>query len=231
MTPEERLDALDALLLSLITIDDGMHLSEFDGFCTGIVVSPELIPPSEWLPLVWGKSNKLEFDTEDELQAALDLIMAHYNDVAKMLAPPIEEFSPVYDLEINSDETFWESWVCGFEQAMRLRPDCWEALVDGDFEQAGSAVLMMIELYNIADGKTELSEAQIDELTELAPEMIPELVFAIDHWTKSQAIAEPFPSMMAANYTNAPFAAKKVGRNEPCSCGSRRKYKKCCGLQ
>lgn len=24
--------------------------------------------------------------------------------------------------------------------------------------------------------------------------------------------------------------AKKVGRNEPCSCGSGKKYKKCCGL-
>ena len=230
MTPDERLDALDALLLSLSTIDDGMHLSEFDGFCTGIVVSPELISPGEWLPLVWGKSNKLEFDTEEELQAALDLIMAHYNDVAGMLAPPIVEFSPLYDTDFNSDETWWESWVCGFEQAMRLRPDCWEALVDGDDTEAGSSVLMMIELYNIADGKTELPEAKIDELTELAPEIIPELVFAIDHWTKSQAMSAPFPPMAAANDTNPPFTAQKVGRNEPCSCGSGRKFKKCCGV-
>jgi len=27
----------------------------------------------------------------------------------------------------------------------------------------------------------------------------------------------------------APFRGKKVGRNEPCPCGSGRKYKRCCG--
>lgn len=27
----------------------------------------------------------------------------------------------------------------------------------------------------------------------------------------------------------AKTATKKVGRNDPCSCGSTRKYKKCCG--
>jgi preprotein translocase subunit SecA len=26
-----------------------------------------------------------------------------------------------------------------------------------------------------------------------------------------------------------PLRSKKVGRNEPCPCGSGRKYKKCCG--
>lgn len=27
----------------------------------------------------------------------------------------------------------------------------------------------------------------------------------------------------------SPVASKKVGRNEPCNCGSGKKYKKCCG--
>ena len=28
---------------------------------------------------------------------------------------------------------------------------------------------------------------------------------------------------------SVPFHATKIGRNEPCPCGSGRKYKKCCG--
>jgi SWIM/SEC-C metal-binding protein len=28
----------------------------------------------------------------------------------------------------------------------------------------------------------------------------------------------------------SPIVSEKVGRNEPCSCGSGKKYKKCCGL-
>jgi SWIM/SEC-C metal-binding protein len=31
------------------------------------------------------------------------------------------------------------------------------------------------------------------------------------------------------NPPKAKIAEKKVGRNEPCPCGSRKKYKKCCG--
>ena len=31
------------------------------------------------------------------------------------------------------------------------------------------------------------------------------------------------------NPTKPKIAAKKVGRNEPCPCGSGNKYKKCCG--
>ncbi|MBS9767453.1 MAG: SEC-C domain-containing protein [Flavobacteriaceae bacterium] len=30
------------------------------------------------------------------------------------------------------------------------------------------------------------------------------------------------------NQSNAPISNKKVGRNDPCPCGSGKKYKKCC---
>ena len=41
------LDALDDYLMSDHAPDDSMGLSDLDGFLTGIVVGPELIPPSE----------------------------------------------------------------------------------------------------------------------------------------------------------------------------------------
>ena len=34
---------------------------------------------------------------------------------------------------------------------------------------------------------------------------------------------------MLLNWPKPKEAEKKVGRNEPCSCGSGKKYKKCCG--
>ena len=48
------LDALDDYLMSDHAPDDRMGLSDLDGFLTGIVVGPELILPSEWLPVIWG---------------------------------------------------------------------------------------------------------------------------------------------------------------------------------
>lgn len=228
MTPDERLDALDDLLTSISTFDEGLLMSDFDGFCAGLIVCPEMIPPSEWLPVVWG-ANAPDFENEADLQAALDLIMAHYNDVARGLMPPNVSCSPVYDHDTRTDEILWEGWACGFEQAMRLRSHLWEAIVESDDEEASSSVLMMLELYNIADGKSELTETQIDELTDAAPDLIPELVFAINRWTKGQAKTEPFPSM-AANAPFSPSVPQKVGRNAPCPCGSGKKFKKCCGV-
>ena len=47
------LDLLDHFLMSDAAPDNGMGLSDLDGFLTGILVGPHLIMPSEWLPHVW----------------------------------------------------------------------------------------------------------------------------------------------------------------------------------
>ena len=48
------LDALDDFLMSDRAPSESMMLSDLDGFLTGIAVGPELVLPSEWLPLIWG---------------------------------------------------------------------------------------------------------------------------------------------------------------------------------
>ena len=45
------LEQLEQELLALG--DDAMLLEELDGFVAGLLVRPELIKPSEWLPVVW----------------------------------------------------------------------------------------------------------------------------------------------------------------------------------
>jgi hypothetical protein len=69
------LDALDDYLMSDLAPDESMGLSDLDGFLTGIVVGPELILPSEWLPVIWG-GEEPEFQTEAEMRTVLGTIMA-----------------------------------------------------------------------------------------------------------------------------------------------------------
>ena len=57
------LDTLDDYLVSDHAPHDSMGLSDLDGFLTGIAVGPELILPSEWLPVIWGGDEPV-FDTE-----------------------------------------------------------------------------------------------------------------------------------------------------------------------
>lgn len=225
MTTDDRLRTLDTLLMS-VTDEDGMLLSEFDGFCAGVIVCPEMIPPSEWLPKVWGSSGTPEFDSDDALQRALDLIMGHYNDVAQSLVPPELDYGPVLEHDTRTDETIWEMWVAGFERAMSLRPNVWEQVVESEDEEAGASVNMMLTLHGIAEGESDLPEGSIEDLRSKAPDLITDMVIALNRWTKgySQLAAEN-----AAHGSPEPFRGTKMGRNEPCPCGSGRKYKRCCG--
>lgn len=228
MLNDSELNQLNELLLSIPMENEGMLLSEFDGFCAGLIVCPEVIMPSEWLPCVWGEGAD-HFATLEALQSATDLIMRHYNDVAVSLTPPSLEYGPLYDEDTRTGEILWESWVCGFEQAMRLRMDSWEPIVESEDEEAGASVTMMLALYNIAEGNSDLPKKSIKELTQQAPDLIPNLVMTINSWTKSLSTQGSLPPFMqSANTPSAPFSGKKVGRNEPCPCGSGRKYKRCC---
>jgi uncharacterized protein len=228
MSTDDRLRTLDSLLLA-VTDEDGMLLSEFDGFCAGVLVCPEMIPPGEWLPEVWGSAGTPEFESEQALQDALDLIMGHYNEVARSLVPPEVEYGPVLEHDVRTDETLWEMWVSGFERAMRLRPEAWEQIVESGDEEARASVTMMLTLHGIAEGESDLPASSIADLRERAPELITEMVIALNRWTKGMSPTD-FPDSGWEDLSPpAPFRSTKVGRNDPCPCGSGRKYKRCCG--
>src|SRR3954469_20571436 len=76
------LDVLDRYLLSDEAPDNGMALSDLDGFLTGILVGPELIMPSEWLPHIWG-GEPPKFAKHARL--ILSTIMGRYNEIAAAL--------------------------------------------------------------------------------------------------------------------------------------------------
>ncbi len=160
----------------------------------------------------------------DQAAATLDAVMAHYNRVARDLAKNPAEYEAVYDNDPLSGDLMWEPWITGFERAMQLRPDAWEATVESSDEEVASSIPMLLALHDIAEGGSELGEAAIKELDAMAPDMIPDLVVNLNAWVKGQG-RSPRP----ANLPGAPAARARVGRNDPCPCGSERKFKKCCG--
>ena len=89
------LDALDDYLMSDHAPNDSMGLSDLDGFLTGIVVGPELILPSEWLPVIWG-GDEPEFKTEPEMRTVLGTIMGRYNEIVACLDSESENFEPIF---------------------------------------------------------------------------------------------------------------------------------------
>ncbi|MCG6904313.1 MAG: UPF0149 family protein [Rhodobacter sp.] len=229
MGDESDLEELDAFLLSLPIEDEGMLAAEFDGFCVGLVVCPQMIAPSEWIPCVWGDGDGPEFEDADAAQRGPGLIMAHYNSVANGLTPPSVEFAPVFDEDTRTGEVLWELWATGFERAMRLRPDSWQQIVESGDKDAAASVNLMLTLCAIADGSCDLPRKAQRKLIDQAPDLIPDLVFALNAWTKNNHLKAPFAMLNSPGRAPTPDVGVKTGRNAPCPCGSGRKYKRCCG--
>jgi len=115
---EAELDRLDSALMDLPEDNDPMILTEFDGFCAGLITCPEMIAPSVWLSEVWGPGGAPELKDLSEMQVMLDLIMTHYNRVASLLMMQ-GEYYPVMDEDRRNGDILWEFWMMGFAAAMR----------------------------------------------------------------------------------------------------------------
>ena len=228
---DPELDRLHDLLNAIPAERDSMTIAELDGYVAALIVCPEVVLPSEWLPGVWGGEH--EFADVDEAEATIAAVMGHYNRIARELAEHPEDYAPVLEIDPNGGETLWEPWIDGFERAMRLRPDAWEEIALSDDEEASASISMIVALNDFYYGRSELTEEAEDEFDRMAPGLIPEFVRNLNAWTKSRhtgiresSVAQPHVRFGQEEPT---AFGRKVGHNEPCPCGSGRKYKRCCG--
>ena len=212
-----KLQRLDDFLLSLNVDDDAMLLAELDGFLAGIAVCPDLIPPSEWMPMIWGEDEPV-FENERHAKDIIGLVMRHYNDVSRGLGRG--SYEPIYDFDTDGT-VFWETWIDGFIQAMRLRPDAWMEPGAEDDEDVMQAVFVLSRLGILATVPVnEIEPMEVDELLREAAGDV------ISHYVEILNKARLAGVSSRAHDQPEPFV--KVGRNDSCPCGSGKKYKKCC---
>lgn len=169
------LDALDNYLMSDLAPEDSMGLSDLDGFLTGIVIGPELILPSEWLPVIWG-SGEPEFQSETEMRTVLGTIMGRYDEIVACLASDRDEFEPIF-WEGPAGEIIASDWAGGFLDAVALRPLAWKPLMEDD------AGVLMAPLF-LLNGDMELGDDAADknEVLAEAADMIPICITGIQEF-------------------------------------------------
>jgi uncharacterized protein len=209
--------------------EEAMLLEELDGLVAGVLVCPEMISLSEWLSVVWGQTDEETapaFDSMDHLNEVLALVMAHYNDVAKRLFGKPESYAPYFAIDDRNGDVLWELWIEGFEKAVKLRPAAWRPLLDADLETA-KAMSGLLTLADIARGDARFSKLECDALVSTAKELIGPFALALNKWRLENH------DLLEGIHVSSPLTSTsfgKVGRNDPCPCGSGKKYKKCCGL-
>ena len=174
------LDCLDDFLLSDRVSASCMGLSDLDGFLTGIAVGPELILPSEWMPVIWG-SDAPEFANVDEAIKILGTIMSRYVEIIARLDADPNGFDPVF-WEGPEGGVVADDWAAGFLDAVRLRAAAWEPLV---LQPASRALLIPMLLLDTEDDDRpplsghSLGENEMNEPDARISEIIPASVLGI----------------------------------------------------
>jgi uncharacterized protein len=223
---EKELEELGQFLLYLDN-DESMTLDMLDGFLHAIAIGPETVMPSQWLPMVWGEQDSggmmPPVDTLDQVTHLLGLVMRHFNSIVFGFGqdPKFVELlwsTTEYDGQGEFEDA--EMWAYGFCQGIKLTPAAWQPLLK---DARGADWFRPIGLL----GQENFSPDQ-DELTR-TPEQRHALAKQIEDSVR-QIHAFWLPLRQAvAERQQARRLSTKVGRNEPCPCGSGKKFKKCCG--
>lgn len=217
---EKQFTQLDKFLASQSVQDDCMLFSELDGYLAAIVVCPDMIMPSEWMPIIWGSEEPV-FDSMEQAQSITGAIMALYNDICQKLDNG--EYGPYFDYYERTKETVWQLWIEGFVKGMALLPDSWDRIDHGENARYLSAVFRLHELATKPPSELKTTDND-DKIYDHAPDILTKVVIEL-HKSRKKTSGFPFAQPAAANQNQSQM---KVGRNDPCPCGSGKKYKKCC---
>src|SRR5215470_14823213 len=106
-----------------------MNIEELDGLFAALIAGPEVVPPSEYLPEVFGgeMSDACEFTGLDEANDILELIMRHWNGIATTLHHGNVHL-PVL-LDDNDGVCRGNDWSRGFMRGVAMRRESWAELI------------------------------------------------------------------------------------------------------
>ena len=215
LTPAE-LDFVESILLKYGNDDSILDASELHGFFAALVSSPGILPPSRWLPELWG-GELPELDwASAEMQRFMPLLIQHMNNCVMMLMEYPAEFEALFQQREHQGATLTivEEWCFGYMRGVGLGQ--WPLMPDAEAEHLATIALHgNQEFLPLLE---QMSEAQHQQ----SVEAIEPAVRALHAYWLAQRSAHASPAQTPLR------AAAQPGRNDPCPCGSGKKFKQCC---
>ena len=211
-----------------------MTYPQLAGFLFSMANAPELIPPSEWLPIVFNDQDA-PYETRSEAEEVTQAMMALYNNCVrgrvkgKVSLPPGCEIRP-QPLDNLGDDAPLSQWARGFMAGHTYLEDIWNDYTPDEVDEEFGAVLMVLTFFAspaLADAfhKEGKGKTSLEHLAETVITIFPDALLEYAHM--GQAIFQTRRELNDPRLESSDLP--KVGRNDPCPCGSGKKFKKCCG--
>ncbi|MCU7806992.1 MAG: UPF0149 family protein [Candidatus Thiodiazotropha sp. (ex Semelilucina semeliformis)] len=221
---DEEIELLEQILLyridedvDTLDMDEGiLDISTLDGFMTAIVSGPNMIPPSKWLPAVWGDFEPVWEDME-MLEDAFTLMIRHMNSIAAILLDYPDEFEPLFWQREVEDTTYLivDEWCEGYRRGVELSFGDWNA---GGEEMT----IMLAPIFAFTQAADWPGHDHTGKELDALHRAIVTNVRDIHAYWLARRDEQPLLNRPERRIE------RKVGRNDPCPCGSGKKYKKCC---
>lgn len=129
-----------------------LRYHELEGFLFTVASAPELVLPSEWLPLVFGDGEP-SFENKDEAQAILGQIMELYNAINGIVSDPPAELPDDCtfrdDVLANlEDDAPIAQWSRGFLYGHQWLEEAWEETVPEELDEEFGPILMALTFFS-----------------------------------------------------------------------------------
>jgi len=220
---------LKAFLTGASKPEDALSYRELEGFLFAVVAAPDMAPPSDWIPVVFGEQEP-PFESEAQARGVIGDLMALYNKLsAELLANTVElpedcRFRD--DAPSNlSDDAPVSQWCRGFIRGHSWLKESWDETVPDELDDELGALVMTLSFFasrrlaNRYLAECSDSEKTLVDLAESFRTAFPAAMAGYAHLGRS--IHQALMSQQSQR-------SEKVGRNDPCPCGSGKKYKRCC---
>jgi len=217
--------------------------SALDGLFAAIVCAPDMIMPSEYLPIIQEgatEEDDLVFNDAKEAERFFALIMRHYNAVLSEIRDfgKIKGGEPVFYtpslLEDDDGELIAEEWAKGFLVGTHLRHEDWDRFTAldqyDDDENSPLLPVMLLAYENHPDPDMQPFDKPVT--SDMRQEIVACAVLGIkeiyDEFSEERQACLPGKYRLDGGPGMFVRGTPKVGRNDPCPCGSGKKFKKCC---
>ena len=214
-------------ILELFGDQRSMNLEQIDGFLAAVVCGPETIPQREYLLAIWGDDivNEDAFTSKPVLKEFISLVTRHHDVIAHTL----QSGDVVLPLLAQDEDGIarGNDWAAGFMQGMELRRGKWSELLDD--EEHGGSLVPIFTLAHELDPDPAMRPYKEPISAELREELIVHAAAGVVQIFEYFEAERLLSTLQFDDDTTYRRIAPKVGRNEPCPCGSGKKFKHCCG--
>jgi uncharacterized protein len=211
---QPELDRLESLLGSDLFRGEAMPLDALQGLFFAIACARDLVAPSRWMPVALGENP--EYENREQAQEALDLVMRFYNQCAR--AAMAEDFTLlVYEREGGRDDL--ETWCAGYLEGVALAAPSWHEAGDPDEVDELLFPFLVLAGELPEQERRQFKSTEWEKLVGSCEDAIGDAIVEVrEYWT---VLRNPPKSVRRES--------PKTGRNDPCPCGSGKKFKHCCG--